>query len=117
MDEDALTRWLVGFIRAQMAQQGLGYADLQQRLAAVGVEENERNLRNKVMRGTFNAAFWIQCLVALGVRSIPLEPGVMGFTGQASLPERIEDHSKSEIIAEIYKVLGTEDGPETSTGK
>lgn len=117
MDDDALTRWLVGFVRAQMAQQGLSYADLQQRLAAVGVEENERNLRNKVMRGTFNAAFWIQCLVALGVRSIPLEPGVMGFLGQEPLPERIGEWQKPEIVAEIYKMFGTDDDPEESTDK
>lgn len=117
MDEDALTRWLVGFVRAQMAQQGVSYADLQHRLAAIGVEENERNLRNKVMRGTFNAAFWIQCLVALGVRSIPLEPGVMGFAGQQPRPERIDDWQKPEIVAEIYKVFGTGDDPKESTGK
>lgn len=116
MDEDALSRWLVGFIRAQMAQQGIGYAELQQRLAAVGVEENERNLRNKVMRGTFSAAFWVQCLIALGVRSVPLNPAALGFQGAQPLPDRIEDWEKPEIIAEIYKVMGTGDD-EDSTEK
>lgn len=116
MDEGQLTRWLIGIVRAHMAQHGLSYADLQRLLAAVGVDENERNLRNKIMRGTFSASFWVQCLVALGVRNVPLEPVMMGFTGFAG-KDRIEDHSKSEIIAEIYKVLGTEDDHEASTGK
>lgn len=117
MDEDQLTRWLIGIVRAHMAQHGLSYADLQRLLAAVGVEENERNLRNKIMRGTFSASFWVQCLVALGVRSIPLEPAMMGFTGFAGQKERLEDHTKSEIIAEIYKLIGTGDDPEESTDK
>lgn len=105
MDEEALSQWLVGLIRAHMAQHGLSYADLQQRLAAVGVEENERNLRNKVMRGTFSAAFWIQCLVALGVRNIQLEPGALGFVG-FTRSENIQDGTKSEALAEIHKVMG-----------
>lgn len=110
MDEDQLTRWLIGVVRAHMAQHGLGYADLRQRLAEIGVEENERNLRNKVMRGTFSAAFWVQCLVALGVRSVPLEPGQMGFTGFGEKDD-LAQMSKEEVLAEIYKVMGFPDGP------
>ena len=106
MDEDQLTRWLIGTVRAHMAQHGLSYADLEGRLRAIGVEENERNLRNKVMRGTFSAAFWVQCLVALGVRNLTLEAGMMGFTGPAARDDS-EPHTKGEIVAEIYKVMGT----------
>lgn len=115
MNDDQLTQWMIGMVRAHMAQHGLSYADLQRLLAAVGVEENERNLRNKIMRGTFSASFWVQCLVALGVRNIPLEPAVMGFTGFAG-KERIEDSTKSEIIAEIYKVLGAGDDETPTDG-
>lgn len=108
MDEDQLTRWLIGTVRAHMAQHGLSYADLEGRLRAIGVEDNERNLRNKVMRGTFSAAFWVQCLVALGVKNVSFQPGMMGFTGTAA-PSPDQPLSKDEIVAEIYKVMGTGD--------
>lgn len=35
-----------------------------------GLDEDERNLRNKVSRGKFTAGFLLQCLTALGINSI-----------------------------------------------
>ena len=55
------------FIRVEMAKRNLSYADLVDALAKRGVEDNERNVRNKVARGSFSAAFFIQCMVAIGV--------------------------------------------------
>lgn len=54
-----------GIIRAEMARQNVTYAQLADKLAAMGIEENERNLRNKVSRGKFTAAFLLQVLHAL----------------------------------------------------
>lgn len=59
-----------GIIRAEMARQNITYAQLVERLAAIGVMEDERNMRNKVSRGKFTAAFLLQCLMALGVNEI-----------------------------------------------
>lgn len=53
-------------IRGEMARQGITYAQLVERLDAIGVKEDERNLRNKVSRGKFTAAFLLACLSALG---------------------------------------------------
>lgn len=61
-----------GIIRAEMARQNVTYAQLVERLAEVGVDENERNLRNKISRGKFTAAFMVDCLSALGVHQISL---------------------------------------------
>lgn len=55
-----------GIIRAEMARQNVTYSQLAERLASLGVSEDERNLRNKVSRGKFTAAFMLQCLHALG---------------------------------------------------
>lgn len=41
-------------------------------LAAIGVDDNERNLRNKVSRGKFTAGFLLQCLTAIGVETVRL---------------------------------------------
>jgi hypothetical protein len=43
-----------------------------EKLAAIGVVEDERNLRNKVSRGKFTAAFLFQLLAAIGVESISI---------------------------------------------
>lgn len=60
-------------LRAEMVRQGATYEDLANRLAAIGVTDNPPNLRNKVSRGTFTAAFMLQCLEALGVRTLRID--------------------------------------------
>ena len=52
---------------------GVTYALLAEKLAAIGVVENERNLNNKISRGGFTGAFLIQCLTAMGVSALRLE--------------------------------------------
>jgi hypothetical protein len=56
-----------------MRRRGMTYADLVKALAKIGVSETEANLRNKVSRGTFTAAFLFQCLKAMGVKAIHLD--------------------------------------------
>lgn len=114
MADEPLTQWMVGIIRGRMAEQGLGYADLEQRLRAIGVEDNERNLRNKVMRGTFSAAFWVQCLAALGVRHVEIVPDRLGLS-EMPLPEGAPYRSKADALTEIHMVLGSgDDEPDTT---
>ncbi|MEP0325108.1 DUF6471 domain-containing protein [Bauldia litoralis] len=55
-----------GIVRGEMARQGVTYSQLVEKLAELGISEDERNLRNKVSRGKFTAAFLLQCLAALG---------------------------------------------------
>ena len=62
-----------GLLRAEMVKQGLTYNQLIERLKAVGVSEDERNLRNKVSRGKFTAAFLLQSLTAIGCHTLHLE--------------------------------------------
>ena len=61
-----------GIIRAEMARQNVTYAQLVEKLAAIGIQEDERNLRNKVSRGKFTAPFLLQCLGAMGVKSLSI---------------------------------------------
>lgn len=62
-----------GILKAELKRRGLTYADLVERLAAHGVAETEANLRNKVSRGSFTAAFFLQCLVAIGCEYVQLK--------------------------------------------
>ena len=60
-------------LRAEMVKRGVTYEELAAKLAAMGVEETPVNLRNKVSRGKFMAAFMLQCLRAIGVETLRLE--------------------------------------------
>jgi 3-mercaptopyruvate sulfurtransferase SseA len=62
-----------GLLKAELKRRDLSYADLAERLAALGVKDNERNISNKISRGTFSAVFFLQCLEAIGVRSVYLD--------------------------------------------
>lgn len=62
-----------GILRSEMAKQNVTYSQLLERLQFIGVEEDERYLRNKVSRGKFTAAFMLQCLAALGSRQLLLD--------------------------------------------
>ncbi len=59
-------------LRAEMVKRGLTYDGLADRLAELGVIESTVNLRNKVARGKFTATFLLQCLTAMGARSLRL---------------------------------------------
>lgn len=60
-------------LRSEMAKRRMKYPDLVKSLSEIGVQDNERNLSNKIARGTFSAAFFLQCLKAMGVQNLRLE--------------------------------------------
>lgn len=61
-----------GILRGEMARRGVTYAQLAEKLKAIGVDENERNLRNKVSRGKFTAGFLLQVLESIGCENLRL---------------------------------------------
>jgi Domain of unknown function (DUF6471) len=67
------TALVKNILKAELKRRDVSYADLAAKLAAVGVKDNERNIANKIARGSFTAVFFVQCLEAIGCRSIHLE--------------------------------------------
>lgn len=61
-----------GLLKAELKRRELSYADLAEKLAEIGISENERNISNKIVRGSFTAVFFVQCLEAIGCRTIHL---------------------------------------------
>jgi hypothetical protein len=57
-------------LRAEMARRGVTYEQLSEKLSAIGIADSAVNIRNRVARGKFTATFLVQCLVAMGVRSL-----------------------------------------------
>ncbi|MCB1478118.1 MAG: hypothetical protein KDJ62_04440 [Rhodobiaceae bacterium] len=70
------TEWearAANLLKAELKRKGVTYGELAQRLEAIGVEEKEVNIRNKLSRGKFTSAFLLQCLTAIGTSVIHLE--------------------------------------------
>lgn len=60
-------------LKAELKRKGVTYAQLVEKLNAMGIDEKEVNVRNKLSRGKFTAAFMLQCLSAIGERSLRLD--------------------------------------------
>jgi hypothetical protein len=72
------TEWetkVKGLLKGELKRKGITYAQLVDKLAALGVHETEPNVRNKLARGKFTAVFLIQCLAAIGTSSLRLWDG------------------------------------------
>jgi len=59
-------------LKSELKRHGLTYGALVEKLAEIGVDEKEVNVRNKLSRGAFTAAYFLQCLEAIGVRDLRL---------------------------------------------
>jgi hypothetical protein len=61
-----------GILKAELKRRDLSYADLAAKLAAIGVKDSERNISNKISRGSFTAVFFVQCMEVIGCQTIHL---------------------------------------------
>lgn len=66
------TEKVKGLLKAELKRRNVTYAQLVEKLAEIGVKETEVNVRNKIARGGFTAVFFVQCLAAVGARSIQI---------------------------------------------
>lgn len=72
MPDSAWEAKVKGLLKAELKRRGVTYAQLVEKLAAIGVVDSEPNIRNKLARGKFTAVFLIQCLEAVGSSSLRL---------------------------------------------
>jgi hypothetical protein len=61
-----------GMLKAELKRRNLSYKHLAERLAAIGVQDTESNIKNKISRGGFTAVFFVQCLEAIGATELRL---------------------------------------------
>lgn len=69
------TEWeakVKGLLKGELKRRNVSYAQLVDKLAAIGVVDSEPNIRNKLSRGKFTAVFLIQCLEAIGAETLRL---------------------------------------------
>lgn len=69
------TEWekkAANLLKAELKRKGVTYAQLVEKLDAIGISEKEVNVRNKLSRGKFTAAFLLQCLTAIETEHLHL---------------------------------------------
>ena len=69
------TEWeamAANLLKAELKRKGVTYAQLVDKLESIGISEKEVNIRNKLSRGKFSAAFLLQCLNAIGTADLRL---------------------------------------------
>ena len=70
------TEWekrAASLLKAELKRQGVTYAQLVEKLSAIGINEKEVNVANKLSRGKFSAAFMLACLSAIGSSRLHLD--------------------------------------------
>ena len=60
-------------LKSELKRKGVTYAQLIEKLDAIGISEKEVNVANKLSRGKFSAAFMLQCLTAIEAQYLRLE--------------------------------------------
>ncbi len=60
-------------LKSELKRKGVTYAQLVEKLDAIGISEKEVNVANKLSRGKFSAAFMLACLSALQTVSLHLD--------------------------------------------
>jgi hypothetical protein len=61
-----------GLLKAELKRRNVGYQALSESLRAMGVNETPENIANKISRGKFTAIFFLQCMEAIGTKTIHL---------------------------------------------
>lgn len=62
--------YLKGLLKAELSRRDVSYHDLAVKLRAIGVDETPENLTNKINRGKFSGIFLVQCLEAIGCKTL-----------------------------------------------
>ncbi len=60
-------------IKVELTKANIGYEELVQRLAAIGVHETYTGVAAKINRGTFSFMFFMQCMKAINRNNVLLE--------------------------------------------
>jgi 3-mercaptopyruvate sulfurtransferase SseA len=59
-------------LKAELARGGMTYKTLVKRLEAMGIDDSETAIANRISRGKFPFTFFLQCMRAIGVGQVDL---------------------------------------------
>jgi len=62
-----------GIIKAELKRRDIGYEQLVTMLEKIGIHETHASILNKMSRGSFQFAFFLQCAAAIGIKNLRLD--------------------------------------------
>jgi hypothetical protein len=62
-----------GLLKGELKRRNVRYQALSDSLKTTGINESPENIANKISRGKFTAVFFLQCMEAIGVKTLHLE--------------------------------------------
>jgi 3-mercaptopyruvate sulfurtransferase SseA len=71
-DQNEWEKQAANLLKSELKRKGVTYAQLVEKLNAIGISEKEVNVANKLSRGKFSAAFMLACLKAIGSNQLYL---------------------------------------------
>ncbi len=60
-------------LKAELIKRGISHDELAFRLNEIGINETKSSIDSKICRGTFSAAFLLQCLYVIGCNVFTIE--------------------------------------------
>jgi 3-mercaptopyruvate sulfurtransferase SseA len=60
-------------LKSELVRRGISNTDLAELLQRVGIDETKSGIDSKISRGTFSAAFLLQCLAVIGCEKIEID--------------------------------------------
>lgn len=60
-------------IKTELKRRDISYEQLVTMLEKIGIHETHASILNKMSRGTFQFAFFLQCAVAIGIKTLRLD--------------------------------------------
>lgn len=71
--ENEWANWVKGMLKAELKRRNVTYEQLAQKLQEAGINETPAAIANKISRGRFTAVFLLQCLEAIGCKTLHLD--------------------------------------------
>jgi hypothetical protein len=73
MEQDDWNIKATNVLKSELAREGIGYEELIKRLKEIGIEESYKGIANKINRGAYTFAFFMQCMKALNRTKVSLD--------------------------------------------
>lgn len=71
--EKEWSKLATNMIKSELSRKGVSYDQLQEKMAALGIEETANAINVKINRGTFSFVFFMQVMKAIGAKTLRLE--------------------------------------------
>lgn len=62
-----------GILKAELKRRHMSYEQLVESLEKIGIKETQASILNKMSRGSFQFAFFLQCAIAVGIKNLRLD--------------------------------------------